>query len=531
MLDPNKKTRIVRYKITQEIKRGADILETEFTEEPVYEPQTKESKAIYEAILRIVSERLGDKNEDILKDTANEVIALMKLDIKQEEKRKELSALFEVNDAIFTRLMNLTKEIKDYNIGKRASVAQGNQEKIMNLVFADEEPDAVEMAGYDKEEMDEEYDAEVDEGDENVDHNPNEIPDQDRDGLDIAMNVEKLANELEITEIDRFWLTSKLELIFKDPLELKRKEEQIMLTLNLDNEIECQNRLVEMFDQDHFDFVALLHENRYLIYYMTRLTRANEEERKRILDDMRGSRNGREVYDKIQHMEKFLGKNEDVLSMNLMKEAQTLRKLVQDSKKEKEKLQSIKENEEYVRLTKSVLNLNELEFIQGGHFMANENCKLPKGSFKKSFPGYEEVYIPPKTQEKKHVALKKVEDMPEWSRFAFSKVKTLNVIQSVVYECALKSAENMLICAPTGAGKTNIALLSILQQIGTYMDKSGHIDTSKFKIVYIAPMKALVTEVVGAFTSRLSSRPFMTRLWPGRQRDDRRHAAQQIADR
>jgi pre-mRNA-splicing helicase BRR2 len=479
-------------------------LDTDFAEEPVYEPQTKESKAIYESILRIVSDRLGDKNEDILKDTANEVIALMKLDIKQEEKRKELTALFEVNDAIFTRLMNLTKEIKDYNIGKRASISHSNQEKIMNLVFADEEPDAIEMAGYNKEEIDEDYDAEIEEADGEIDHVVNELPEDDAGAVDNGMDLEKASNELDITEIDRFWLTSKLESIFKDPVELKRKEEQIILTLNLDNEIDCQNRLVEMFDQEHFDFVGLLHENRHMIYYMTKLTRANEEERKRILDDMRGDRNGRDVYEKIQHMDKLFGKNEDALSMNLMKEAQTLRKLVQESKREKEKLLTIKDNDEYARLTKTVLNLNELEFTQGAHFMGNENCKLPKGSFKKSFAGYEEVYIPPKTQEKKHVTLKKVDEMPEWARSAFSKVKTLNVIQSVVYECALKSAENMLICAPTGAGKTNIALLSILQQIGSHMDKNGHIDTSKFKIVYIAPMKALVTEVVGAFSSRLS---------------------------
>jgi len=43
----------------------------------------------------------------------------------------------------------------------------------------------------------------------------------------------------------------------------------------------------------------------------------------------------------------------------------------------------------------------------------------------------------------------------------------------------------MLVCAPTGAGKTNIATLAILQAIkcaGSYED---------VKIVYISPMKAL----------------------------------------
>lgn len=50
----------------------------------------------------------------------------------------------------------------------------------------------------------------------------------------------------------------------------------------------------------------------------------------------------------------------------------------------------------------------------------------------------------------------------------------------------------MLVCAPTSAGKTNIALLTILRTISEFRTKDGYIDLSKFKIVYIAPMKALV---------------------------------------
>lgn len=36
------------------------------------------------------------------------------------------------------------------------------------------------------------------------------------------------------------------------------------------------------------------------------------------------------------------------------------------------------------------------------------------------------------------------------------------------------------------------------------MTKSGAIDTSKFKVVYIAPMKALVAEITGNLSHRLS---------------------------
>jgi pre-mRNA-splicing helicase BRR2 len=37
------------------------------------------------------------------------------------------------------------------------------------------------------------------------------------------------------------------------------------------------------------------------------------------------------------------------------------------------------------------------------------------------------------------------------------------------------------------------------------MNKNGTIDTSKFKVVYIAPMKALVAEITGNLSHRLQS--------------------------
>ena len=61
----------------------------------------------------------------------------------------------------------------------------------------------------------------------------------------------------------------------------------------------------------------------------------------------------------------------------------------------------------------------------------------------------------------------------------------------------------MLVCAPTSAGKTNVALLSIMQTIAQYRLQNGTIDKSKFKVVYIAPMKALVSEITGNLSNRL----------------------------
>lgn len=53
----------------------------------------------------------------------------------------------------------------------------------------------------------------------------------------------------------------------------------------------------------------------------------------------------------------------------------------------------------------------------------------------------------------------------------FSGFKRFNPIQSKVLNHSLKTDENMLVCAPTSAGKTNIALLTILRTISEYRDE------------------------------------------------------------
>ena len=50
-------------------------------------------------------------------------------------------------------------------------------------------------------------------------------------------------------------------------------------------------------------------------------------------------------------------------------------------------------------------------------------------------------------------------------RTAFANTKSLNRIQSIVCDAAYRTNENLLVCAPTGAGKTNVAMLCILQTV------------------------------------------------------------------
>lgn len=66
------------------------------------------------------------------------------------------------------------------------------------------------------------------------------------------------------------------------------------------------------------------------------------------------------------------------------------------------------------------------------------------------------------------------------------------------------SDENVLCCAPTGAGKTNVALMAILRLCKQNYDPTTQKVTNGFKVVYISPLKALATEIVRKFTSKLN---------------------------
>ena len=53
--------------------------------------------------------------------------------------------------------------------------------------------------------------------------------------------------------------------------------------------------------------------------------------------------------------------------------------------------------------------------------------------------------------------------------------------------------------------QTNVAMLTFLNELAKVRDEqTGEFDLDAFKIVYVAPMKALVQEMVGNFGKRLA---------------------------
>lgn len=97
---------------------------------------------------------------------------------------------------------------------------------------------------------------------------------------------------------------------------------------------------------------------------------------------------------------------------------------------------------------------------------------------------------------------------------AFKGIKKFNFVQSKVFNSIYLSNKNVLVAAPTGSGKTNIALLAILKSISDFvgippLDSSEYYyeyrspDPNKFKIVFIAPMKSLVSEITRKYSAAL----------------------------
>ena len=57
------------------------------------------------------------------------------------------------------------------------------------------------------------------------------------------------------------------------------------------------------------------------------------------------------------------------------------------------------------------------------------------------------------------------------------------MLQSIVFAAAANSNKNLLVAAPTGAGKTNVAMLTCLNTIHSAMSSTGVINLKEFKIV------------------------------------------------
>ncbi|KAI0919443.1 DEIH-box ATPase [Taiwanofungus camphoratus] len=292
--------------------------------------------------------------------------------------------------------------------------------------------------------------------------------------------------------IDGFWVQRQISEVYSDPVTAADKAASVLSILGSESNLrDCENQLMELFEYQSFHVITKFLKNRDVIVWCTKLMRSDADERVNVEVAMR---------------EKGLGWILRELAGDRKAKARTD---VMDVD-EKPKVEQVPKTATLALGStvqpKKTVDLEGMAFSQGGHLMSNKKCKLPEGSFKRAKKGYEEIHVPaPKQKPVAPGDFVPITDLPAWAREGFPGIKNLNRIQSKLYPVAFGTDEPILLCAPTGAGKTNVAMLTILNELSKYRDEeSGVFDLNSFKIIYVAPMKALVQEMVGNFSSRLS---------------------------
>ncbi|XP_065217022.1 U5 small nuclear ribonucleoprotein 200 kDa helicase [Planococcus citri] len=452
-----------------------------------YRPKTQATRTTYEYILSLIQEALGDASHEILCGAADEVLEVLKNDrYKDREKKIQTEDLLgPLSEEKFSLFVNLSKKITDFgNEGKTQVTEETTVDETYGINVQFEESE---------EEDDEDVYGEIREDDEMEEEG-------EEAKLSTAIHAENLTSREETKkektlhplDIDAYWLQRCLSRHFDDAMVTQSKSKDVLNILKTaETTHECETDLVNLLGPECFDFIKILKKHRQMILYCTLLASSqSEDERQKIREKMRSDESLARILRQLDQ--------EDDEEQNFS--SRTTRR--------SEQLQESSESVDgQIAGHRKTLDLDDLVFQDGSHFMSNKRCQLPDGSFRKQRKGYEEVHVPalkPKAFEANE-KLVQIEKLPPYVQPAFSDFKTLNRIQSQLHKSALESDENLLLCAPTGAGKTNVALLCMMREIGKHINSDGTINADEFKIIYVAPMRSLVQEMVGNFSKRLSS--------------------------
>ena len=535
-----------------DIREGADVLAREqtrnkasanlyaqtdtFVEGLRYKPRTVATREIHGHILTITANSLGDVSHDVVRSAADAVLEYLKDEsLKDFDKKKEIDDLLatQMTSKQFNELVNLGKKITDYDAqDEDMEDADGGEEELderqgVAVVFDESGDENEDGIGRNAEVRDRDTDSESEE-DAEVQAAEDGVSDDEELVIDGGVALkgnqrkDKTIAGLSAREIDAYWLQRKIGSIYNDPHEQQIKTQKASQILENESSTtrEVENDLMELFDYEHHEVVELLVSNKSKILWTTKWRRLPEGSQERLeLERAMIAAGQRDILNELH------GTEQDDQSR-----AKRMKLDLADVKIPQKEEQNIKEESDRIGglQPKKVINLENLIFDQGNHLMTNPNVKLPQGSTKRSFKGYEEIHVPaPKKPSDGSKGILPATTLPEWARPGFGSSRDLNRIQSTCYESAFKSDENMLICAPTGSGKTNVAMLTMLREIGKYRNpETGEIALDDFKIIYIAPLKALVQEQVGNFGKRLESYGIKVSELTG----DRQLTKQQIAE-
>ncbi|VDI49942.1 activating signal cointegrator complex subunit 3 [Mytilus galloprovincialis] len=320
-------------------------------------------------------------------------------------------------------------------------------------------------------------------------------------------------------EFDAVWLETEMSKYYSEA-DIGLSIEDLCSTVfdvltSSKTDTELQNDLFEFLGFDRFELIQSLIQNRKQIIKTALMEEENakkkteagfsrptygcqvtiqSEDEKRLMKQMRKDEK-RGDRPRTDDMESF---NFDPKTMRMQREAALLAAatapiLIQQNRG------NYKIPEKYPNVFDSMA-----EARQSSAFIAGVKMSLSEDFRRNSNKMYEEVIIPHTETAPANIGNNRVpvDQLDEIGQIAFKGTKELNRIQTVVFPAAYKTNENLLICAPTGAGKTNIAMLTILHEIKQHISQ-GVIKKDEFKIIYVAPMKALAAEMVRNFGTRL----------------------------
>ena len=552
--------------------RGAGILSAAdaLVEGLKYRPRTPATRQTYDLILTTTANNLGDVPHEVVRSAADAILELLKDEnMKDFDKKKEIDDLLglSMGSKEFNELVNLGKKITDYDgqdedvdmdedgVGNGEDGGELDEKQGVAVVFDESDEDdegggqTFEVRDEDDPSSDEEgHDPEAPSAEatandgqkegtaEDIGEGEEMIIDSNADGPGTNKNRESEKYIVSVRDIDEYWFQRQVGAIYKDAHTQQQKTREGLELLDGVSEDgeekplrEIENELMELFEWEHPKLVEKLIINRNKIVWVIRWRKTAADGTVRAALEREMIDEGhRDILDELQGRDEAdvdgPAKPKRKLKLDLTDIEVPSGPTVEAAEKPSNDgalLSGLK--------PKRLINLDNLVFDQGNHLMTNPNVKLPQGSTKRTFKGYEEIHVPaPKARkdasERNNMP---TSDLPEWARQGFGSSKELNRIQTKCFPTAFNDDSNLLICAPTGSGKTNVAMLTILREIGKNRNsETGEIMLDNFKIVYIAPLKALVQEQVGNFGKRLE--PYGIRV--SELTGDRQLTKQQIAD-
>lgn len=451
---------------------------------------------------------LGNQSSSILRDAAEEVIQVLKdPNLRDPERHDQISRLLTgkaprtssrgsgggLTSEQYANLVQLGKQLDDYDdLTKQQGAGREDEdgekgervddEMGVAVVFDDSEDEDDENAPEGASDIEDgvvvdsssSEDEDAEQAPDNGGQNANDDEDDEEKLVQGGDRNKKKAHGqdriLSVHEIDAHFLQRQLSRHITDASESAQLANEVLEVLDIRSQTdvrECENKLLLLLRFDMFDTIKLLLNNRTRVWACVSMKRSqNDEERsaieKALMDDPTGE--GKVVWNEMHSKsraadwsrERMRGLTDslkpdpnatDVTSaLDSIKVIQSAE--VGDGDKMDIDGAGVKQQEAIE------LDLDQLAFREGSHTMSNKKCDLPDTSWRAMKKGYEEVHVPAvRSVIPKDERLIPISELPTWTQAAFKGMEKLNRVQSKMYNAALQSSENLLLCAPTGAGE------------------------------------------------------------------------------